>query len=75
MITKECDKQNLKYRGQPITNLEALLKCWAEDETLMSDLWQCCYGIFARQLDWDNFLEEKAMKKLKFTYIDDDRFE
>jgi len=51
-------------------NIEMLSKAWAEDETMMGDLWQCCYGIFARQLDWENFLEGKAMKKLKFTYID-----
>jgi hypothetical protein len=54
-------------------NIEMLSKAWAEDETMMGDLWQCCYGIFARQLDWENFLEGKAMKKLKFTYIDDGR--
>jgi hypothetical protein len=27
------------------------------------------------RLGWDNFLEEKAMNILKFTYIDDERFE
>jgi hypothetical protein len=50
-ITKECQRRNILYQGQPINRLDQVANAWAEDVSLMSELWQCCYGSFWRQLD------------------------
>jgi hypothetical protein len=74
-ITKECQQRNIRYQGQPIIKLSQVADAWAEDVKLMSELWQCCFGSFWRQLDWENSLEEQVMAKMRFKYLDDEKFQ
>jgi hypothetical protein len=74
-ITKECQRRNILYQGQPINKLDQVANAWAEDASLMSELWQCCFGSFWRQLDWENSLEKLVMKKMQFKYLDDENFQ
>lgn len=72
-IKSECSKRNLHYQGNPITNVEQLRKAWADDQSIQKDLWHCCFGLFAQDGEWELDYEEKAMKKLNFQYMEDDR--
>jgi hypothetical protein len=40
---------------------------------LQEDLWHCCFGAFAKIVDWESKYEQQAMEKLKFEYLEDEQ--
>jgi len=72
-IKRECSSRQICYQGNPITKMDQIAKAWAEDMTLQEDLWHCCYGTFAKDIDWESEYEIKAMEKLKYKYLEDDQ--
>jgi hypothetical protein len=71
-IKQECVKKGIRYKGQPITKMSQLADAWAADQTLAEKVWHCAFGVFFRQMDWENEFEVKAMEQLKYRYIEDD---
>jgi len=73
VIKKECFARNIKWQGNPITKIDHLAKAWADDDTLQEGLWHCCFGAFAKEVDWESEYEQQAMEKLKFEYLEDEQ--
>ena len=65
-IKQECVKKGIRYGGQPITKMSQLADAWAADKTLAEKVWHCAFGVFFRQMDWENEFEVKAMEQLKY---------
>jgi hypothetical protein len=73
VIKRECSARQICYQGNPITKMDQIAKAWAENMTLQEDLWHCCYGTFAKGIDWESEYEIKAMEKLKYKSLEDDQ--
>jgi hypothetical protein len=64
---------NILYQGNPITKIDQLAKAQADYVKLQEDLWHCCFGAFAKEVDWESKYKQQAMEKLKFEYLDDEQ--